>query len=161
MTLAGTEEYRFSLATLTPLTDNARALGSGAFRWSQLYAGSGTINTSDIREKQQQHPLSDKERAVAVRLKSLVRAFKWNKSVEEKGKNARWHFGVMAQEVADAFTSEGLDAHDYGLFCYDEWSEHSEVKDSEGNILEPLRQAGNRYGIRYDELIVFILGASS
>lgn len=47
----------------------------------------------------------------------------------------------------------------YGFYCYDEWDETQEVKDSDGNIIEEYRPAGNRYGIRYDELFAFIISA--
>ena len=90
----------------------------------------------------------------------MLKAFKWNSAVEQKGEKARIHFGVIAQEVKQAFESEGLNPDDYALFCFDEWNEiEEEVKDEDGNVLIPKRSAGNRYGIRYDELFAFIIAA--
>jgi hypothetical protein len=40
------------------------------------------------------------------------------------------------------------------LFCYDEWDEYEET-DADGNV--NTFPAGNRYGIRYDELLAFII----
>ena len=134
-----------SNGNLYPGADNTQALGNADSRWSTVYAGTGSINTSDAREKQQVRELSEVERAVALRLKSLIRAFKFNDAVEAKGDGARIHFGVMAQEVKAAFEAEGLAPFDYALLCYDEW-------------LDEVRP-GNRYGVRYDELLAFILGA--
>ena len=142
-----------------PNVDNTISLGIPSLRWSQLYAGTNVINTSDEREKQQIRSLSETEKKVAIKLKSLVKAFKFNNAVGVKGEDARIHVGVIAQEVVSAFQSEGLDANKYGLLCYDEWSEELEEKDSDGNVIQEYRPAGNRYGIRYDQLLAFIISA--
>lgn len=146
--------------TLRPVADNVVSLGqdSGS-RWSVLYAGTGTINTSDAREKTFSD-IPEVEVQVAKELKSLVRRFKFNDAINLKGEsNARIHYGTSAQEVIAVFTKYNLDAMEYGMVCYDEWEEKLEVKDEEGNINQPYRPAGSRYGIRYEELIMFILGA--
>lgn len=39
------------------------------------------------------------------------------------------------------------------------WGGLPEVTDENGKVIEPHRPAGNRYGIRYDELYAFIFGA--
>jgi hypothetical protein len=145
--------------SVTPGADNTQTLGSASNRWSVVYAGTGTINTSDSREKQQVRDLLDAEKAVAVRLKGLLKAFKFNDSVETKGDDARIHFGVVAQDVKAAFEAEGLDADKYALFCYDEWPDVAEVLDEEDNVVIPAQAAGNRYGIRYEELLTFIIAA--
>ena len=142
-----------------PFTDNVTALGYSSNRWTVVYATTGTINTSDAREKQQGRSLSDLEKAVAVKIKSSLKAFKWNDAVDKKGDKARWHFGVYAQDIAEAFRSEGLNPDDYGMFCYDEWKEQPEIKDEDGNITSNFIPAGNRYGVRYEELLCFVIGA--
>jgi len=124
-----------------PAVDNSYILGSPSFRWTTVYATTGTINTSDARQKQQDRPLSEAERAVAVRVKGLIKTFKFNESVAAKGDGARIHIGVYAQELADAFAAEGLDATKYGMFCYDEL-EGTEI-----------------YGVRYEELLAFVIAA--
>ena len=138
---------------LIPGVDDLLTLGAVSARWKEVYAVAPTINTSDAREKQQVRDLSEAERAVAVRLKSQIKAFKWNNAVEKKGENARIHFGVMAQEIASAFAAEGLDANQYGMFCYDEWDAEYDVDGKE------TLAAGNRYGVRYEELFAFIISA--
>ena len=158
-----------------PEVNNTWSLGIGGYRWSQVFAVNGTINTSDAREKQQVRELSDTERAVAVRLKSLVRAFKWNSAVEKKGDEARIHIGVMAQEVKAAFEAEGLDAEKYGVFCYDKWDDEFEpeyelkivIGDNGEEFKVPVatgkqklvKAAGDAYGVRYDQLMAFIIAA--
>jgi hypothetical protein len=154
-----TDSYRFATTVFRPVSDNTVTLGGSSFRWSTVYAGTGTINTSDAREKQQIRTLTEQEKAVAVRLKSLIRAFKFNDAVESKGGGARIHIGVIAQDVRAAFNAEGLAAEDYAILCYDEWPEQPEERDEEGNVFQDYKPAGNRYGIRYDELYSFIFGA--
>ena len=60
---------------------------------------------------------------------------------------------MIAQEVMAAFQAEGLDAARYSLLCYDRWD--AEL-DKNGNEVRP---AGDRYGIRYEELLAFIIAA--
>jgi hypothetical protein len=55
--------------------------------------------------------------------------------------------------VKAAFEAEGLVAEKYAVLCYDEWA--SEL-DANGSVIRP---AGNRYGIRYEELLSFIVAA--
>lgn len=157
--LNGTVTLQHDTASVNPYRDNVASCGLAAARWTVVYAANGTINTSDAREKQQARPLSEIEKAVALKVKAGLKAFKWNDAVDKKGDKARWHFGVYAQEVADAFRSEGLDPDMYGLFCYDEWEAVPEEKDENGVVTQPARPAGNRYGIRYDELFAFILAS--
>lgn len=142
-----------------PGADNTQSFGEASFRWATLFAGTGTINTSDGREKQQVRDLSDAERAVAVRIKGLVRAFKFNDAVVRKGDDARTHVGVIAQEVIGAFEAEGLSAWDYALLCYDEWNEQPEVLDDDGAVISESVSAGSRYGVRYEELLAFIIAS--
>jgi hypothetical protein len=149
----GTGVFRYGTGSLSvyPSANNYISLGKAGNRWTEVFAANGTINTSDARQKQQVRELSVAEKMVAVRLKQLIRAYKFNDAVEEKGENARIHVGVMAQEVRDAFTAEGLDAHKYGVFCYDKWD--AEV-DENGNVQ---KEAGDTYGVRYDQLFAFIV----
>ena len=148
LTLDGRDGYG-----VYPGTDNTYELGIAAFRWKQVFAGNGTINTSDGREKQDVETLDDSERRVAVALKGLVKKYRFKDAVAEKGNDARIHVGVVAQEVIAAFASEGLNANRYGMLCYDEWKEEL---DEDKNIV---KAAGDRYGIRYDQLLAFIIAA--
>jgi hypothetical protein len=124
--------------------DGAVSVGSGARRMNTIYATTGAINTSDEREKQQVREFTASERAVAVRLHGCRKMFKFNDAVEAKGNEARWHVGWLAQDVEAAFAAEGLDAHEYGMFCFDEW-----VADGD-------KPAGSRYGLRENEVQNFV-----
>ena len=121
-----------------PTFDNKTTLGLSGKRWSVVYAGTATINTSDRNLKEEIQDLSDAELRVAQACKGLVKRFKF------KG-GTRKHIGVIAQDVRDAFTAEGLDAHEYGLFCSDTWTD------------EETGEEVTQLGIRYEELLAFII----
>lgn len=151
-----------------PNVDDAYSLGEPSYRYTQLYAASGTINTSDVRAKSS---ISDPDDStIRAWEKVSFKVFQFNESVAKKGKDlARVHVGLIAQEVVEAFESEGVDPFKLGIVCYDEWDDQyetvvvidqEEVKDQNGNVITPsvshtekrkVMDAGNRYGIRYEE----------
>ena len=152
-----------------PNKDNAYYAGVSAYRWKEIFAANGTINTSDQREKQHIEPFSDE--ILDAWEDVQFRQFLFNEAVAKKGEDARIHSGVIAQQVRDVFTSHGLDAAHYSLLCYDEWEDQYEdieivdadaVFDADGNELMPEQKhtekrlvtaAGSRYGIRYTEAL--------
>jgi hypothetical protein len=142
----GTARYVGDTVSWRPFADATYSLGTGPQRWTAVYAVNGTIQTSDRTEKQQIEELNAAELAVARRIKGLIRKFKFNDSVAEKGDGARIHVGVIAQDVHDAFVAEGLDPYKYGLFCSDTW-----------NTLDGNSQT--RLGVRYEELLAFVIAA--
>jgi hypothetical protein len=97
--------------------DNGVDLGYFAGRYKTVYATTGSINTSDRNEKQDIDVMSEAETRVAVACKGLMRKFRWIDAVAEKGDDARIHFGIIAQDLQDAFAAEGLDAGRYAMFC--------------------------------------------
>lgn len=112
-----------------PIADNTTSAGTSALRYSVIYAATGAINTSDAREKTDFSTVSDAERRVANAIKALIGKFRFKNAVEQKGDDARLHFGVAAQQVAECFKAEGLNPEQYALFCYDEWPEQPEIKE--------------------------------
>jgi hypothetical protein len=171
--------------------DNALDLGQGGYRFDDIFATNGTIQTSDRNEKQDIAELSDAEQRVAVAAKGLMRKFRWIDAVAEKGDDARIHFGIIAQDLQDAFAAEGLDAGRYAMFISSTWWETqtevpaveavAEVLDDEGNVVTEAVEAKDAYtrtdtyetleeapegatertrlGVRYPELLAFIIGA--
>ena len=126
--------------------DNHIDLGNSGARFDDIYATNGTIQTSDRNEKQDIQALTDAEQRVATACKGLIRRFRWQDAVEEKGDDARLHFGVIAQDLQDAFEAEGLDAGDYGMFISSTWEDDDGVEQT-------------RLGVRYSELLAFIIAA--
>ena len=159
--LVGTERLRLTGSSFAPPADkdNTISLGTATGRFSTVYAATGAINTSDERLKTDWQTIETNEKLAAIEIKQAIKRFKFTNSVNDKGEKARYHWGVGAQTVANILQKHGLVATDYGFFCYDEWDAVDEVLDDDGNIITTAQEAGNRYGIRYDELIMFILAA--
>ena len=167
--------------SILPTVDNSFNVGSASFRWGTIFAATGAINTSDENEKTSIVDLSEAERQVAIAIKGLIKSFKFKDAIKEKGDKARIHFGVIAQEVGNAFRAENLNPEDYAMFCYDEWEDKYEpeikirlklddnnnpILDKDGNEISEtyytgeqllVKPAGSRYGIRYDELLAFVI----
>jgi hypothetical protein len=137
--------YAFNVSTLAN-NDNAIDLGWASVR-DDIYATNGTIQTSDRNEKQDIEVLSEAEQRVAVAAKGLLRKFRWKDSVEEKGDDARIHFGIIAQDLQAAFEAEGLDAGRYAMFIHSTWTD------------EETGEERSRMGVRYSELLAFIIAA--
>jgi hypothetical protein len=127
--------------------DNSLDLGASFARFDDIYATNGTIQTSDRNEKQDIAELSDAEQRVAVAAKGLMRKFRWRDAVEAKGDEARTHFGIIAQDLQAAFAAEGLDAGDYAMFISSTWTD------------EETGEERTRMGVRYSELLAFIIAA--
>jgi hypothetical protein len=147
---------------IIPSVDNANTCGFSSNRWTVVYAVSGTINTSDANQKQDIAPLDAAEKRVATRIKGLIKKFKFKDAVVKKGNAARIHVGVIAQEVRDAFTAEGLDANQYGMFCEDTWYEVNgktvnDAQTQQYNENTPGAVKVTRLGVRYDELLAFVI----
>jgi len=138
------EDHR-SIGAVRPITNNTASLGVSGVRWTEVFAVNGTINTSDANYKQQIQEIP--ESALRAFGKIKFKQYKFNHAVDSKKEKARWHYGVIAQEVKEAFESEGLDAFEYGLLCYDKWEDEF---DDEGNLQNP---AGEMYSVRYEELL--------
>lgn len=104
---------------VTPGADNTQNLGSGSLRWATIYAGTGTINTSDERYKvlREGGDLTDAEFAAWSNVRAIV--YQDKDAFERKGSAARLHIGYSWQSIQAAFEAEGLDAARYGLWCED------------------------------------------
>ena len=102
-------------------------LGSASYKWGNIYANNGTINTSDKNLKEDIKDIDEK--ILRAWSKVSYKVFKF------KGGD-RKHIGVIAQDIDEAFRSEGLNARDFGLFCED--------TDENGNII---------LGVRYSECL--------
>lgn len=160
-----------------PGADDTETCGYSFWRWSTVYAATGTINTSDARDKTPVRSLEDAELKAAVALSKEIGAYKWLEAVKLKGDAARWHIGMTVQRAIEIMEQHGLNPFAYGFICYDEWNDEWDdipevvaqeaVLDDDGNVIEPAvegqpaqriqrRWAGNRYSFRPDGLLMFI-----
>ena len=117
--------YTMTATDFSP--SSAVNLGTSANKWDNIYANTGTINTSDRNFKQDIQDIDER----------LLRAWgKVNYKVFKFKDGNRKHIGLIAQDIDEAFKSEGLNARDYGLFCED--------TDENGNTI---------LGVRYSECL--------
>ncbi len=121
--------------------DNAIDLGDAGSRFRTIFAATGTINTSDAREKTPVTPLTADELTAAAQIAASVGTYQWLHAVEEKGAGARHHAGLTVQRAIEIMEANNLNPFDYGFICYDSWQGE---------------EAGDRYSFRMDELSLFI-----
>ena len=136
--------------------DNAHSLGNQYARWSTVYLASNPIVGSDESLKQDMENLDDAERRVAVACKGLLKKYRLRQSVEEKGDNARIHFGIVAQDLQQAFNAEGLDPAKYAMFCSDTAYEYKGSIYSQEEAPDDA-VAVTRLSVRYEQLLAFII----
>lgn len=116
-----------------PSVDGAGSLGFSDYRWSVVYAQTGTITTSDREKKtdisyalERYDALFEKLRPASYRLKS--------------GTSGRTHTGLIAQDVEQALRECGLTGKDFAAF-----------------VKTPREDGGADYGLRYEELIALCI----
>jgi Chaperone of endosialidase len=144
--------------------DGARNIGSATNRFGTVFASTGSINTSDARKKTDIEAIPDK-------WLDAWGAVQWSRFKMIGG--TRWHTGLVAQQVHQAFSDLGIDAFEIGLCCHDAWDEERapvfkdvEIEggyDEHGNPVastmqrvatketEVIRPAGDLWGLRYEE----------
>jgi hypothetical protein len=115
---------------LRPVSDNAVTLGASGARWSAVWSATGTIQTSDRRDKT---AIAPSELGLDfIRLLEPVR-FRW------KGGDERTHYGLIAQQVAAA--AARLDV-DFG-----------------GHVLADADDRASQQALRYDQFIAPLVKA--
>lgn len=135
---------------LLPGTTNAQDLGSASKEWQDQFLVNAATVSSGSAGKRNMRPASEAERRVAARLRArgcfyqlaasiarkgsealeaLDEAARANTSIEAEGARlARWHFGMLAEDVRADFAAEGLDAGRYGIFIANPETRRVEVK---------------------------------
>jgi hypothetical protein len=124
-------------ATFRPATDNAVTLGGSGARWSAVWAATGTIQTSDARQKTDIAPC-DLGLDFILALNPV--RYRWLVGGNEDGEaraGRRVHYGLLAQEVEVA-----LDGRDFG-----------------GHVLADPADAESEQGLRYDGFIAPLIRA--
>ena len=125
---------------------------NGTWTWN----GTACQITSDQRLKQQITEIDDKL-LDAWEDVDLVQ-FKYNESVDTKGKSARLHTGYVVQQIDSACKSHNVDISEYGLYCHEEYpqeTEEVEVEQADGTKTKErkvIREASEHYSLRYTEV---------
>ena len=156
--------FNFNRTEIKPTVDNTISLGSPSFKFSQIYASSDAINTSDRNLKQD---ITNIDETLIENWGNVQWcSFKFKASVEEKGEDARIHTGLIAQDLYNTLEDYSIDASKYGFFCYDTWDDQYDIQyvtaieeDEEGNPKEVqkeiktlIKAAGEQYSLRYMEI---------
>lgn len=168
---AEVNQLKIDTTSLSPITNATFNLGTAYTSWNNIYAKTAVILTSDRNEKTDIGPASDAELKVARKVKKLFCKYKLKSAVEEKGNKARIHFGIIAQDLVDAFRSEGLDPNRYGMFVENLWWENEEPDLLNPGILKtvvydkeedapPSSIKKSRMAIRYDEVFAFVISVT-
>lgn len=107
--LANGTEMDINSNAVFPATDNTVSSGKSGKRWSAVWAGNGTIQTSDMRMKQQTQK-SNLDLSFILALKPL----KW---VWADAQYGRVHHGLAAQDVKQVMDEQHTG--DFGGYIYD------------------------------------------
>jgi hypothetical protein len=171
-------------SNLLPGTDKKYSLGAANFKWSEIFAETDIINTSDARLKTEISGFTVDELNAAKELSKRIGTYKFLSAIASKGDAARLHIGLTVQEAISIMEDNNLDPFKYGFICYDEWNaKYKTVIDVKGKpkveaweetygdrvVYHPeipaveevshqelVSEAGNSYGFRYTELLAFI-----
>lgn len=147
----GLKFYNYSASSsLQPCNDlgadrtGAIDLGSYINTFRNIYRSGSTLTGSDRNKKQDIRDLTEAESRVATVAKNSLKAFRYIDRVQEEGDDAKFCFGIMAQELRDAFIAEGLDANDYQMFKTFTHTNENGVEET-------------TYAICYENLLAFIV----
>jgi len=114
-----------------PHGDNAVDLGHSSYRFDDVYATNGTIQTSDVRLKKE-----IKESDLGLNFINQINPVSYRWKDNDNGK----HYGLIAQELVEVLKTHGLESVDE--IAAIDWDESSD-----------------RYGLRYTELIAPMIKA--
>jgi len=116
---------------LQPSADNDSnmALGQSNRRWKKVFAGSGTIDTSDRNEK---NSIVESDLGLDFINKLNPVSFKWNKD------DGKTHYGLIAQDIEQTIISLGKNIEDFGAI---DKEENSPMGLNYSQLLSPLIKA--------------------
>lgn len=135
-------------------TPNTWSCGTAVIPWSGGFTQTAFTVTSDEESKSRPLEITDTILDAAAEI-DFVQYQYIDRIIEKGDDGARWHFGAIAQRYAEAFKRHGLNACDFAFFCHDEWSASDAVYDPDtGKELSPAVEAGSRYGLRYEEVLI-------
>jgi len=121
-----------------PLADNSNDLGGSSYRWDDVYATNGTIQTSDANDKSN---IANSDLGL-----SFVSQLTPRKYTLTDGDSNRTHYGLIAQEVKTVLDTNSINTSDFAPYIKSE-------------ILNTKDQGTGeyKYGLRYTELISILI----
>ena len=119
--------------TFVPTTNNKVHLGSSALKWTDVYANTATIQTSDRNQKYN----------ISYDVDKYIDLFDELQPVSYKlvdGESGRTHLGMIAQDIEELIDEKNIDSRDFAAF----------IKENvDGTDI---------YGLRYEEFIPILIG---
>lgn len=160
----GTVTNTLSTSDVVARTTNAYDIGKAGITYRNGYFQNAPIVVCDIDHKDFNMAIPDD--VLDAWYTVNYSQWKMKAAILEKGPDkARFHVGIIAQEIRDKFIAAGLDATDYGILIYEEWEDQEEVLhkpeqyDDEGRLVsqevkyQPARQAGHVWMVRMEECL--------
>lgn len=164
-------ESIISAGVIRPETNNAYSLGNPTTKWSVVYAQTGTINTSDERQKTE---ITDSDLGLAFIKKLRPVSYKWkigqnivNTKIEKDSNGndvetqiisarpgIRKHYGLLAQDVKVA-----LGDSDFGGYIHD--VDIDEMGLRYDQFISPLIKAIQELSQKVTELELIISGSNN
>ncbi|HHG1422670.1 TPA: phage tail fiber protein [Klebsiella pneumoniae] len=112
---------------LKPNATGSYSLGTSSFYPNNIYSQNAVTVVCDVNYKANVKVLSEEEeyQTLISAVGSVpFSAWQLKSAIAEKGADsARWHVGVIAQQVKSAITDAGLDWTKYGLITYESFSQ--------------------------------------
>lgn len=142
ITAAGlTSTAASTMQNITPQATTTYNLGSASLVWNNIYTQNAVTVVSDRNYKDQISAIPDEVLDVWATID--YSQWKMKAAIEMKGNSdARFHVGIVAQEIKEKFEAAGLDATEYGILIYDKW-----------DAVEPVEYQPPVYDEETDELI--------
>ena len=126
----------FYAGSVRPYSDNALDIGGAINRWDDVYATNSTIQTSDLRQKEN---INDTKLGLDFIQDLRPVSYDWKDKKENKINQT--HYGLIAQEVLESLKKHGIDSiEDFGGISHDGDPEHF-------------------YGARYGEFVPILIKA--
>ena len=141
---AASTTYVSAYQNLRFIADATFNFGSAAFRANNIYLVNNPIVTSDERLKSLRDGGID-DKAISAWDRVSFEQYALIDEIYIKGTDAKWNFGVLAQQIISCFAKEGLDALEYNLVSYEKWDDEY---DENGDLV---KSAGDIYLVRYDQ----------
>lgn len=141
--------YIFSDSAFYVVSEFIQDLGRSSYKWSNIYATNGTIQTSDRNEK---NTIAD---MTAEQAEALIYGLKPSTYQMNSGTSGRTHWGMISQDIEELFESLGWTSLDFAGFIKSPKSVMEKTVDESGKVqhTERVIEGEYTYSLRYDEFI--------
>lgn len=150
--VGGTSASSVTLAShFRPSTNNVMSCGTSGFLWTQVFAKTTTISSSDRNVKKDFRTFDSNENYEKFFMDLKPMVFKYI-----DGTSNRDHFGYISQDVEESLYKYGFDDKSFAGFCKNLRVKEVETEDGKIEEIPVLDENGNKqydYALRYSEFI--------